>query len=131
MFSPNACEEKSVWDGLLSVSLEPQWEIWERSLPNKDFCSKAANSAQETIENVYFTPSVLQARKGHRHCCVRCRQTTKYLILRNCLGETKTGEARSNYKSRREMGCVHMAVGLEQRTRRLSSFHTSFSTLLP
>ena len=49
----------------------------------------------------------------------------------HCRGETKTGEARSNYKSRREMGCVHMAVGLEQRTRRLSSFHTSFSTLLP
>ena len=39
-------------DCLLSVSLEPQWQIWERSLSNKDFCSRAANSAQETIDKV-------------------------------------------------------------------------------
>ena len=69
--------------------------------------------------------------KWRRRCCVSCRQTTKHLKLRSCRGESNTGETRSKYITRREMSCVHMALSLEQRTRRASHFHTSFSTLLP
>ena len=130
MISPNACEEKSVWIGLLSVSLEPQWQIWERFLAIKISVQEQRKALKEQLR--MFTSRLRCCKsKGHRRCCVRCRQTTKHLILRNCCGETKTGETRSNYIPRREMSCVHMAVGLEQRIRRPSSFYTSFSTRLP
>ena len=133
MFSRNACEEKTAWDGLFVICVfRTAVADLGTFLIKERFLFKSSKQRSRNNWQSLTTSRLCGCKlKWRRRCCVRCRQTTKHLKLRSCRGESNTGETRSNYIPRREMSCVHMALSLEQRTRRASHFHTSFSTLLP